>query len=278
MAQAHHFVRHGGVVVAEPPRLSPPDFLFQSLVACQPRSRASGLFGGFGTSMALHAVLVVAVVIVPTLLYDALPEPGAAVRAFFSTPLEIAPPPPPPPPPAPAATARVVRQAPVEPRALDAAAFVAPIEVPDEIRPEEGLDLGVEGGMPGGVEGGVPGGVVGGVVGGLLGSTLPPPPVRVVRIGGQIIAPKLLKKVPPVYPALAAQGRISATVMLEARVDVNGRVTTATILRGHPLFDEAAVTAVKQWRYMPLLLNGEPTEFILTVTLFFNVKTPVEEK
>jgi protein TonB len=228
--------------------------------------------------MALHAVLVVAVVIVPRLLYDALPEPGAAVRAFFSTPLEIAPPPPPPPPPAPAAAVRVVRQAPVEPRALDPAAFVAPIEVPDEIRPEEGLDLGVEGGMPGGVEGGVPGGVVGGVVGGLLGSNLPPPPVRVVRIGGKLIAPKLVTKVPPRYPPLAAQGRIAATVILEARVDVNGRVTTATVLRGHPLFDEEAVAAVKQWRYVPLLLNGEPTEFILTVTLSFNVKTPVEEK
>jgi len=63
-------------------------------------------------------------------------------------------------------------------------------------------------------------------------------------------------------------------VILEARVDVNGRVTTATVLRGHPLFDEAAVTAVTQWRYRPLLLNGEPTEFILTVTVFFNVSNP----
>jgi hypothetical protein len=92
--------------------------------------------------MALHAVLVVAVVIVPTLLYEAMPEPGAAVRAFFSTPLEIAPPPPPPPPPAPAAAAHVVRQAPVAPRALDPAAFIAPIEVPDQIKLEEGLDPG----------------------------------------------------------------------------------------------------------------------------------------
>ena len=277
MAQAHHLIPHGGAAVAEPPRLSPPDFLFQSLVVCQPLSRAGGLFSGLGTSMALHAALIGAVVIVPMLLYDTLPEPGAAVRAFFSTPLEIAPPPPPPPPPAPAAAVRVVRQAPVEPRALDPAAFVAPIEVPDQIKPEEGLDLGVEGGVPGGVEGGVPGGVVGGVVGGLLGSSLPPPPVRVVRIGGKLITPKLVKKVPPVYPPLAAQGRIKATVILEARVDVNGRVTTATVLHGHPLFDEAAVTAVKQWRYVPLLLNGEPTEFILTVTLFFNLKNPIEE-
>jgi periplasmic protein TonB len=272
MAQAHHFPRPGGAVVAEPPRLPPPDFPFQSLVVSQPHSRAGGLFGGLGTSLALHAVLVVAVVIVPILLYEVMPEPGAAVRAFFSTPLDVAPPPPPPPPPAPTAAGRVVRQAPVEPRALDPAAFFAPIEVPDQIMPEAGLDLGVEGGVPGGVEGGVPGGVVGGVIGGVLGGP-PPPPVRVVRIGGQIVAPKLVKKVPPVYPAVATQGRISGTVILEARVDVKGRVTTATVLHGHPLFDEAAVTAVTQWRYQPLLLNGEPTEFILTVTIFFNLSS-----
>jgi periplasmic protein TonB len=264
MAQAHHI-------------LPPPDFPFQSLVVSQPLSRATGLFGGLGTSMALHILLIVTVVIVPTLLYEAIPEPGAAVRAFFSTPLEVAPPPPPPPPPAPAA-ARVVHPAPVEPRALDPTAFVAPIEVPDQIKPEDGLDLGVEGGVAGGVEGGVPGGVVGGVVGGLLGGPAPPPPVKVVRIGGQIVAPKLVRKVQPVYPAVAAMGRISGIVILEALVDVNGHVKKATPLRGHPLFDEAAVTAVLQWRYKPLLLNGEPTEFILTVTVAFSLSNPVGER
>ncbi len=116
------------------------------------------------------------------------------------------------------------------------------------------------------------------MVGGLLGGPPPPPPVRVVRIGGQIIAPKLVKKVPPVYPPLATQGRISGLVILEAQVDVNGHVKTAKILRGHPLFDEAAVAAVTQWRYKPLLLNGEPTEFILTVTVFFNVSSPAGEE
>jgi protein TonB len=100
----------------------------------------------------------------------------------------------------------------------------------------------------------------------------------VVRIGGNIVAPKLVRKIPPVYPAVATQGRISGMVILEARVDVNGHVATAKVLRGHPLFDEAAVTAVTQWRYKPLLLNGQPTEFILTVTIFFNVSSPVQEK
>jgi len=47
---------------------------------------------------------------------------------------------------------------------------------------------------------------------------------------------------------------------------------TARVLRGHALFDDSAVTAVKQWRYQPLLLNGQPTEFILTVTVLFNLR------
>ena len=45
------------------------------------------------------------------------------------------------------------------------------------------------------------------------------------------------------------------------------------VLRGHPLFDESAMQAVKQWRYQPLLLNGEPTGFILTVTVNFNLRS-----
>jgi protein TonB len=117
----------------------------------------------------------------------------------------------------------------------------------------------------GGVEGGVPGGVVGGVVGGLP-TGAPPPPARVVRIGGQIAQPRLLRRIEPVYPDLAIQSRIAALVILEAEVDTRGLVKNVKVLRGHPLFDEAAMLAVRQWRYQPLLLNGEPTGFILTST------------
>ena len=92
---------------------------------------------------------------------------------------------------------------------------------------------------------------------------------RVVRIGGQIAQPKLIRQVKPVYPDLAVQSRVSALVILEAEVDTRGHVKAVKTLRGHPLFDDAAMEAVKQWRYEPLLLNGEPTGFILTVTVNF---------
>jgi protein TonB len=273
MAQAHH-LPPGGVPVAKEarPDLRPvSSFRFTSLVLTEPESRFLGLSTTLATSLLMHAVLILAVVLLPILFYDALPETDAAIRAFFVAPSDIAPPPPPPPPPAPSAAARVVRPKPATPQALEAPSFVAPIEIPDEIKPEEGLDLGIEGGVPGGVEGGVPGGVLGGVVGGLPLAPPPPPTARVVRIGGAIVAPKLIKKVAPVYPSLAAQARVEGIVVIEARVDTKGRMKTATVVRGSPLLDAAALEAVQQWRYQPLLLNGVPTEFILTVTVTFNL-------
>jgi protein TonB len=220
------------------------------------------------TSVALHAAGALVLVVVPLLLSDALPEPGGAIRAFFVEPIAVPPPPPPPPPPAsrPAAVARVVPKAPETP-----AGFVAPIEVPEEIQPEESLDLGgIEGGVAGGVEGGVPGGVVGGVVGGLPDAP-PPPPAAPVRVGGLVREPRKLVNVKPVYPELAVKARLEGVVIIEATIDPRGRVSNATVLRGLPLLDEAALEAVRQWVYTPTLLNGVPTPIIVVVTLTFSL-------
>lgn len=226
----------------------------------------------FAVSFAVHTVLAALIVVIPILTYDALPAPSEGARAFFAAPPEVAPPPPPPPPPP--AAARAVAKSPVAPTPPpDDSKFTAPAEVPDAVKPDAGIDLGVDGGVPGGVEGGVPGGVLGGVVGGIVPAT-PPPPVAAVRVGGQIKAPKMVSQVPPVYPDLAVQARLSAVIILEALVDVHGAVKGVSVLRGAPLFDDAAMAAVKQWRYRPLLLNGVPTEFILTVTVKFSLNQP----
>jgi periplasmic protein TonB len=247
-----------------------PDLRFECLVLSQPSGLARNRAATVGASVAIHAALVVAIVLIPLLTYNAIPEPGEALRAFFVAPTEVAPPPPPPP--APPAGARALAKAPAVSRPVDPSKFVAPIEVPDSVKPEESLDLsGMVGGVAGGVEGGVPGGVVGGIVGGLP-TDVAPPPKPVVRIGGLIKQPRLIHQVQPVYPDLAAQARLTAIVIMEARVGTDGRVQTVSVLRGAPLFDQAALDAVKQWRYQPLLLNGVPTEFILTVTINFNLK------
>jgi periplasmic protein TonB len=252
------------------PKGPEPVFHFHSLVLNEPASIAKGRGLTFAVSVGLHAVLLTATVLVPILFFeDILPAPDQVVRAFFVAAPEVAPPPPPPPPP-PAAGVRPKVKAPAVPRPEIESRFVAPVEVPERVLPDEGLDLGVEGGVPGGVEGGVPGGVLGGVVGGLPADVAPPPPVA-VRIGGNIKAPKLVHGVPPVYPAVALQARLSGFVVVEAQVGVDGRVQSTRVVRSAALFDDAAVEAVKQWRYVPLLLNGTPTPFILTVTVQFNL-------
>jgi len=255
------------------PKRPEPEFHFHSLVLTEARSIVRGRGITAGMSLAVHAVLITAIVLIPLLFFEEiLPAPDRAVRAFFVAAPEVAPPPPPPPPP-PAAGVRPRVQAPAVVPPPDPGRFVAPIEVPAQIVPDEGIDLGVEGGVPGGVEGGVPGGVIGGVVGGLP-AEAPPPPPQMVRIGGKLKAPKIVHSVAPVYPELAIQARIRGTVVLEAQVGADGRVMSVKVVNSTPVFEEAAVEAVKQWRYAPLLLNGTPTPFILTVTVNFNLVSP----
>jgi protein TonB len=217
-------------------------------------------------SIAIHVAVLLAVIVVPLLTSEDLPEPTSVVKAFFVEPAAAPPPPPPPPPPAPKA-AVPQKVAPTPPPGTDNK-FTAPVETPDEVKPEEGIDLGVEGGVPGGVEGGVPGGVVGGVVGGLPDA---PPPPQAVRVGGQIKEPKKLKNVNPTYPDIAKQARVQGVVILECTISPQGKVTDVKVLRGIPLLDAAAIEAVRQWVYSPTLLNGVPVPVIMTVTVNFRL-------
>jgi protein TonB len=90
-----------------------------------------------------------------------------------------------------------------------------------------------------------------------------------VRVGGRIKAPDLIHEVSPHYPRVAQAAHIHGLVILEATVGVDGHVQTVRVLRGQPFLNPAAITAVKQWVYSPLTLNGQPTPFILTVTVTF---------
>jgi periplasmic protein TonB len=238
--------------------------------------RTRSVYGStFVVSLIAHVALISAAVIVPLLFVaDELVPPTDAVRAFFAAPPAVTPPPPPPPPPA--AGAVVAKRAPVTAPTVPPpeTAFRAPVDVPDELPKQEAMDLGtgfgVEGGVDGGVEGGVVGGIVGGVTGGVIGGVpvATPPPIR---IGGNVKAPKMVRRVAPVYPGLAARARVQGIVVLEAQVDAHGVVTDVRVLRPVALLDEAAVTAVRQWRYQPLLLNGLPTAFVMVVTVNFNL-------
>jgi len=136
---------------------------------------------------------------------------------------------------------------------------------------------GVEGGVKGGVQGGAVGGVLGGVVGGVMtneeaqklaaeGERLGP-----VRATGDIQPPTRIRVVDPVYPSGAREAGIEGTVILEVETDVYGRVKNAKILRSIRPLDQAAIDAVKQWIYVPFILEGKPRGVIFIVTVQFTL-------
>ncbi len=224
------------------------------------RDRRAGhrKLGTVVVSIVVHVVIIAGVIIVP-LLYatDQLPTPKEVVGAFVAARPAAAPPPPPPP-------------AAPEPKpiATTGQQSLTPVEAPPtiEVPPVQAVASGegVQGGVPGGIAGGVPGGVVGGI------PDAPPGPAQApVRVGGQIKAPGLIHRVDPKYPPIAQSSRVQGVVALEATVDTNGQVQSVHLLRGIPLLNEAAIEAVKQWRYAPLMLNGQATPFLLTVTVTF---------
>jgi protein TonB len=104
--------------------------------------------------------------------------------------------------------------------------------------------------------------------------SLAPPPAPSVprRPGGDLKSPSRTTYVAPVYPQLAKISRIEGSVIVEATIDEAGMVRDVRVLRSNALFDQAAIDAVKQWRYTPTRLNGVNVPVILTVTVMFTMK------
>ncbi len=244
--------------------------------------------GSTVVSVALHAIVLTLAIGLPLLrVTNTLPE-VPTIMAFVA-PAPAAPLPAPPPPPAAAARAE---PAPKPPRPADTPTgpLVAPEETPREIALEAApvlgprggaVGAGVEGGLEGGIEGGVVGGVPGGMTGGIASNVPPPPPPpptaapqAPVRIGGEIKPPALRHRVEPRYPDIAAASHLTGLVILEAVVGTDGCVESVKVVRSrHPLLDRAAVEALKQWEYSPLVLDGTPMKFVLTVTFTFSAKS-----
>jgi TonB family protein len=144
---------------------------------------------------------------------------------------------------------------------------------------EGGVEGGVIGGVQGEVEGGVVGGVLGGVEGGVAGGVQSEELAKkrqefekgAVVSKDDVKPPKLLKKVNPVYPEDARKRGVQGTVILEAKIDESGRVIDTMVLRSVPELDQAAVDAVKQWVYEPMVINGQPMKAVFTLTVRFQL-------
>ena len=100
----------------------------------------------------------------------------------------------------------------------------------------------------------------------------PPPSFTGPSINGGILNGKAISKPAPAYPAIAKAARASGTVVVRIVVDESGRVSEAVAELGHPLLQQAAVSAVRQWRFTPTLLSGQPVRVTGTVTVNFNLQ------
>jgi len=104
------------------------------------------------------------------------------------------------------------------------------------------------------------------------GNAQPSAPVAALPVGGDVKQAKLISSVPPAYPALAKNQHISGNVVVDALIDANGRVTTMKVVSGPTLLQQAAMDALKQWKYQPAQLDGKPVAMHLTVTLQFRLQ------
>ena len=92
-----------------------------------------------------------------------------------------------------------------------------------------------------------------------------------LRIGDDMRPPRKVHDVPPVYPPEAIAARITGSIVIEATINTAGAVEDARVVSGVPMLDDPALEAVRQWRYTPTLLNGEPVPVIMTVTVKFSL-------
>src|SRR5437762_4042914 len=219
-------------------------------------------------SFVLQVALIGVLVLLPLLFTEALPK--TQLMTFL-----VAPPPPPPPPPPAAAPVKVVKQIQTD---IINGQLRTPTKIPEKVQmikeeeapPPVTSMAGVVGGVPGAA-----GGQMGGVIGGIINST----PVAVpkvatpqrVRVSQGVTQGLLLRKIQPAYPPLARQARIQGSVLLQAEISKDGSIQNLRLISGHPMLAPAAIEAVKQWKYKPYILNGEPVEVETQITVNFTL-------
>jgi protein TonB len=220
-------------------------------------------------SFVLQILLIGVLVLLPLIFTEALPR--QQLMTFL-----VAPPPPPPPPPPPAAVPVVhIKKMQSD---LDNGQLRTPTAIPkkvamikeDEAPPPSTGVAGVVGGVPGGV----PGGALGGVLSSIGNTPVAVPKVATpqrVRVSQGVSQGLLLRQVKPAYPPLARQARIQGVVVLQALISKDGSIQNLHLVSGHPMLAPAAIEAVKQWKYKPYYLNGEPVEVETTINVNFTL-------
>ncbi len=213
-----------------------------------------------GLSVIIQAAILGAMLLIPLIYTQVLPK--TMLTTFL-----VAPPPPPPPPPPQQAVVKQVQPAKVlvvnkmaAPTVIPKKIEIAKDEAPPAVNPND--TPGVAGGT---------GDVLGGV--GTAAAPAPPPPAAPKRItvGGNVQAAALVNKVEPQYPPIAKTAHVSGTVVLHAIIAKDGSVEKLQFVSGPALLMASAMSAVKEWRYRPTMLNGQPVEVDTTVQVVFSL-------
>jgi protein TonB len=230
--------------------------------------------GATTISFAIQVLIIAALVIAPMMFVEALPS-----RELVTVLVAPSPPPPPPPPAAETPQVKVPKHK-IESEVLDNGELRAPSHIPKKIAmikesapPPPSLS-----GVVGGVPGGVPGGVLGGVIGGIVNSGSRPqlPKLvaaqpRRVRIPQGVSEGLLIHKVKPLYPEIAREARVQGPVVLKAVIAKDGTVQHLQLVSGNPMLVASAIDAVKEWRFRPYRLDGQPVEIETTITINFHL-------
>lgn len=213
----------------------------------------------------VQIIIIGVMILIPLMFTEALPK--AMTMTFLAAP------PPPPPPPPPPAEVHVVKKVETD---LINNQLRTPTKIPKKvemIKEEEAPppQMGVVGGVPGGV----PGGSLNGVMGGIISGTpvaVPKVAVQRVRVSAGVTQGMVIRKVQPTYPQMAKIARVQGNVVLAAIIGKDGTIQNLHVVStASPLLNQAAIDAVRQWRYKPYILNGEPVEVDTTVTVTFTL-------
>jgi len=126
-------------------------------------------------------------------------------------------------------------------------------------------DLGDENGQ------GVPGGTGTGVFNGRPVTVVHPPVPASIHLSSKLVEGNLIYKSVPQYPVIAKASHTEGTVVLQAMISKTGTIEGLHVISGSPMLQQAAIDAVKTWRYRPYMLNGQVVEVETTVNVIFKL-------
>jgi protein TonB len=213
-------------------------------------------------SLAFQVLVLTALIVIP--LYQTVPLPKREVLTMLYAP------------PAAAASNVTTLRAPMPAYTSTSISIPNAMQKTQETPPPA---VSTTGGVVGGVPGAV-GGIPGGILSEALGSTrsvpvlakMPEPvPTKRIRVAARVAEANLIHDVAPTYPPEAGRARIEGAVVLLAVIGKDGTVQDVRVESGLPLLAQAAIDAVKQWRYRPYLLDGEPVEVDSRITINFTL-------